>query len=92
MNKRLIVDKKNYRRLPFQFGPRPGTKKQLQLPNKIKRQNLLEGVMRYLIDRILHKPFSILLPDSQRDFLVAVEKSMKKMEPQKGELHVETKI
>jgi hypothetical protein len=54
---------------------------------------MLEAVvMRYLIDRILHKPFSILLPDSQRDFLVAVEKSMGKMEPQKGELHVETKI
>lgn len=57
------------------------------------KEYILEAVvMRYLIDQVLNKPFSILLADSQLDFLVAVEKSMRTMEPKKGELPVETKI
>ena len=51
-----------------------------------KEHVLVAMVMRYILDRILHKPFSVLLGDGEQNFLAAIQNSMGNMEPQKGEL------
>jgi hypothetical protein len=51
-----------------------------------KEHVLVAVVMRYIFDRILHKPFSVLLGYDEQDFLTAIQNSMGNMEPQKGEL------
>jgi hypothetical protein len=51
------------------------------------KEYVLEAVvMRYIFDRILQKPFSVLLGDSEQHFLAAIQNSMGNMEPQKGGL------